>query len=156
MTSDIDLSELHASCDSVRTVDDFKRWIKTSIRPILPHESLICGLGHLHAGGVSLDCLITIDFPVGHIQTIRNRAGAIDTPILRRWLATQEPVYFDAEYPWPGTPATSHLAAMSESTVKHHLTRIYEKLGIETRSQLVRYLVEHESRQVPGGTTKVL
>lgn len=50
----------------------------------------------------------------------------------------------------------AHLAAMSESTVKHHLTRIYEKLGVETRSQLVHHLAEFESRQAPGGTTKVL
>lgn len=253
MTTGIDMSELLASRDEVRTVDDFKHWIKTSVRPILPHKSLICGLGHLHAGGVGLDCLITIDFPVGHIQTIRNRVGAIDTPILRRWLATQEPVYFDAEHPWPGIPETwlnsfrrhglrnvlahamydrdrcvgtyhsvfqipdrpdalyidtlrrlvpilhellcrvigshntdhrfsarfsaltererdvlrwlrfgktngeiAHLAAMSESTVKHHLTRIYEKLGVETRLQLVRRLAEFESRQAPGGATKVL
>lgn len=250
-------SPLNPACfsggDAVRTVEDFKRWIKTSVRPILPHGSLICGLGHLHAGGVSLDCLITIDFPVEHIDTIRNGAGAIDTPILRRWLATQQPVYFDADHPWPDTPAVwlesfrryglrnvlahamydrdrclgtyhslyriprtpdaqyidtlrslvpilhemlcrvigthpagprfsmhfsaltererdvirwlrfgktngeiAHLTRMSESTVKHHLTRIYQKLGVETRSQLVRHLAEFESSQLPGRTTKVL
>lgn len=253
MVTDTDVSELLAPSDEVRTVSDFKRWAKKSIRPILPHESLICGLGHLHAGGVSLDCLVTIDFPVEHIQAIRNSAGAIDTPVLRRWLETQEPVYFDAASPWPDTPevwlnsfrhhrlqnvlahamydrnrcvGTYHsvyripkrpdaryvdtlrrvvptlhellcrvvgthdaghrfsmrfaaltvrerdvvrwlrfgktngeiarLTAMSESTVKHHLTRIYEKLEVETRSQLVSQLVEFEGRQSFGGTTTVL
>ena len=88
----------------VGTADEFKTWTRTHLRPALPHGALICGLGHLHAGGVSLDYLVTVDYPTEHIEAIRNRAGAIDTPILRRWLLTQQPVVFDADAPWPETP----------------------------------------------------
>jgi hypothetical protein len=48
---------------------------------------------------------VTIDYPVGHLDGIRNRAGGIDTPILRRWLATHEPQLFEADDPWPDVPA---------------------------------------------------
>ena len=69
---------------SLKTVDEFKEWTRKRIRPIFPHETLACGYGHLHAGGVSLDYMIGVDYPVDHLQKIRNRAGGIDTPILRR------------------------------------------------------------------------
>jgi DNA-binding CsgD family transcriptional regulator len=245
--------KLLCSLTEVSTVSEFKRWTRAHLRPVLPHGALICGLGHLHAGGVGLDYLVTVDYPAEHIEAIRNRAGAIDTPILRRWLLTQKPVYFDADDPWPDTPrnwlnsfrshrlqnvlahamydrercvGTYHsiyrlpawperrhieilrslvpalhealcrviehanggkslgidfaalsererevlrwlklgktnaeiarLAALSESTVKHHLTRVFNKLGVPNRAQLVRCLMEHETRQMPGYGTKVL
>ncbi len=244
---------LRDSAASVRTVDDFKKWTASCIRPLLPHGSLLSGLGHLHAGGVGLDYIVMVDYPVGHIEAIRNRAGAIDTPVLRRWLTKQAPVLFDGDDPWeetpqvwldsfrqfqlrnvvahgvldkercigtyhsfyqiPGTPdkgymdavqtltpmlhevfcrvienyrSTGHsdatlgaltererdllqwiglgktnteiarLANLSESTVKHHVTRIFDKLGMANRAQLVRYLAEHEIRQTLGPGTTLL
>jgi DNA-binding CsgD family transcriptional regulator len=243
---------LLTSAASVRTVDDFKEWTKQRIRPLLPHGALVCGLGHLHAGGVGLDYLVTVDYPVEQIESIRNRAGAIDTPILRRWLAEQKPVYFDGRAPWPGMPAiwwdsfqrydlqnvlahavvdadrcfgTYHsffrmptppgeremqtlqdlvpvlhhvlwqliervnltddfaariaamsererevlrwlrlgktnaeiaeLTGMSESTVKHYLTRLFDEFGVSNRAQLVRFFLERAPQQVPGYHTKV-
>lgn len=247
------VQSLQKSAAALRTVDEFKLWTRTHLRPVLAHEAAIFGLGHIHAGGVGLDYLITIDYPLDHINTIRNRAGAIDTPILRRWLATQQPQIFDSENPWPETPAAwlesfnrhrlrnalvhatydhvrclgtyhsfyklpqtpgdseaqllrellpilhetvcrivstldaqdrlgENFAAltdrerdvvrwlrlgktnaqiasrvgMSESTVKHYLTGIFEKLEVLNRAQLVRVLVEQESRQAPTSQTKVV
>jgi len=250
--------ELRDTAAVVRTVDDFKQWSRDCIRPLLPHESLLCGLGRLHAGGVSLDYLVGVDYPIGHIDAIRNRVGAIDTPILRRWLVVQEPLIFESERPWPdvpekwlssfrhhdlrncvvhamadadrcvgtyysfhripGTPgprhiailrqltpllhqvvctiienlnATKHnvevhpaallatltererevlrllmlgktnneianLAAMSENTVKHHLTRSFRKLQVTNRTQLVRRLVERSAQPAPSQGYQIL
>jgi DNA-binding CsgD family transcriptional regulator len=250
--------DLLAAAASIHSVDDFKQWTKDYIRPMLPHESLLCGLGHLHAGGVSLNYLVGVDYPIGHIAAIRNRVGAIDTPILRRWLTVREPLIFESDRPWPdipekwlnsfrhydlrnivvhavadaercvgtyhsfyripGTPGMRHievlrrltpllhrvvctvienldakslnvetrftaslaaltererevlhwlmlgktngeiarLAAISENTVKHHLTHSFGKLHVENRAQLVRCLAEHKARLTPGQGTKVL
>lgn len=247
------MKELLDSAASIKTVDDFRRWTRDRIRPLLPHEALVCGLGHLHAGGVSLDYLVTVDYPVEAIEAIRNRAGAIDTPILRRWLAEQKPVYLDGQNPWPGIPeqwwdnflrydlrnvlahavvdvhrcfGTYHsffrmpgqptesniatlqsvvpvlhqvmwqliervnltddfaariaafsdrerdvlrwlrlgktnaeiaeLTGMSESTVKHYLTKMFDAFGVSNRAQLVRFFTERAPQQVPGYNTKVL
>jgi DNA-binding CsgD family transcriptional regulator len=247
---------IRSLCDAaaaLRNVDDFKNWTRKQLRAVLPHEAAIFGLGHLHAGGVGLDYLITVDYPLEHINAIRNRAGAIDTPILRRWLATQKPQIFDGNDPWPETSAVwlesfnrhrlrnalahatydhvrcvgtyhsfyrlpqtpgdseaqllcdllpalhdavcrivgtlgahdrleENFAAltererdvvrwlrlgktnaqiasrvgMSESTVKHYLTGIFEKLEVLNRAQLVRLLVEQETRQAPTSATKVV
>ena len=244
------LEALRKSADAVRTVGDFKEWTKASLRPILPHEALISGWGHRHAGGVGLDVMVMVDFPAEHVESIRNRAGAIDTPILRRWLATEKPVIFDIEHAWPDTPAawlesfrrydlrnvlahamwdleraggTYHsfyrmpeapgeresrtlceitpvlhetfcrvirslsaadrfsvclesltarereivhwlglgktnaeiacIGSISENTVKHYVTEIFNKLGVSNRTQLVRRLTEHEARR-PGYNTQ--
>lgn len=240
------IDDLTNALREVRSVEQFKDWSKTRLRTVLPHGALICGLGHLHAGGVGLDFLVTVDFPAEHIETIRNRVGAVETPILRRWLDTEEPVYFDADDPWPGTPAVwlesfrrhrmrnvlahacydrnrcvgtyhsvyrlpgglahgyvetlrglvphlhealyrvieltrraadepefdvlterertmlswlklgktnaeiARFVELSENTVKHHVSRIYDKLGIPNRAHLVRYLAEREERRMPG------
>jgi DNA-binding CsgD family transcriptional regulator len=243
---------LRKSAAIVQTVDDFKKWTKDHLRAVLPHEALISGWGHMHAGGVGLDVMVIVDFPSMHIESIRNRAGAIDTPILRRWLLTEKPVIFDADNPWPDIPpqwlesfrqrelrnvlahacwdkeragGTYHslfrmpqapgereaeilcqllpllhetfcrviasisaldrfsvcleslkqreheivhwlglgktngeiasIRGISESTVKHYVTEIFDKLGVSNRTQLVRRLTEHQSRHAPGYATKV-
>ncbi len=186
------------AADSVKTVDELKEWTRKKIRPVFPHETLACGYGHLHAGGVALDYAVVIDYPIGHLQRIRNRAGGIDTPILRRWLATREPQLFEADQPWPDVPAawlesfrehglkntaalgvydteryvaTYHsfhripgrlgsaqiagLYGLSENTVKHHLTNIFNKLAVKTRAQLVHRLDEYEAKAAPGFGTKI-
>lgn len=237
----------------LETLDEFKQWTREKIRPVFPHGTLACGYGHLHAGGVALDYVVTVDYPLSHFEGIRNRAGGIDTPILRRWLATREPQLFEADYPWadvskawlecfrlhgmknaaahavydtqrcvgtyhsfhriPGRLGQGHiellkqlapimhealcgvigamsvenrfaarlaglssrekeiarwvklgktnseiasLSQLSENTVKHHMTNIFDKLGVETRSQLAHRFAEAEARAVPGFGTRIL
>ena len=243
---------LLASADRVASVDDFKAWTRTAIRPVLPHRALACGLGHIHAGGVAIDYVVTVDYPVGHLESIRNRAGGIDTPILRRWLATRQPQLFEIDTPWPECPAKwvahfrehdlrnaaahacydsvrcvgtyfsfhripaplgeqhrialvrivpvmhevmqrviaahndtdafpawlaaltprekeilawlrlgktngdiAHLEGLSESTVKHHMTRIFSKLGVENRARLIGRLAQ-QAAPAPGYGTRIL
>ena len=239
------------AADGVRTIDEFKEWTRKKIRPVFPHETLECGYGHLHAGGVALDYVVTIGCSNSHFQGMRKRAEGIDNPIMRRWLATREPQLFEADRPWPDVPAvwlesfraqglkntaahavydtercvgTYHsfhqipgrlgsahvealkqlapimhaalcgvigllniedniasclaglsarereiarwvrlgktnieiagLCGLSENTVKHHLTNIFNKLAVATRTQLVRRLDEHEARAATGFATK--
>jgi DNA-binding CsgD family transcriptional regulator len=247
------IEALVSSAKLVHNVEEFKVWTKNYLRPVLPHESLLCGWGHLHAGGVGLDYLVPVDYPIEHINGIRNRVGAIDTPILRRWLTTREPVVFEADKPWPDIPSqwldsfkrhdlknvvahavydvercagtyhsfyripgspgdayietlekllpTLHevmcsvinslsakdrlnermatltareedvlrwlslgktnaeiaeLTGVSESTIKHHLTNVFDKLGVSNRAQLVRLLTQRQAHKDPGDTTQLL
>ena len=135
-------SQLHDTAASVRTVEDFKQWTKTVVRPLLPHEALICGLGHLHAGGVGLDYLVTVDYPLEHLQDIRNRVGEIDTPILRRWLAVREPLIFEAHDPWPGTPQK-----WLDSFRRHDLRNIVVHALADTERCVGTY---HSFSRIPG------
>ena len=46
------------------------------------------------------------------------------------------------------------LSGTSENTVKHHLTRIFGKLAVENRGQLVQRLAECEAKVAPGFARK--
>ncbi|SDY89646.1 transcriptional regulator EpsA [Collimonas sp. OK242] len=237
---------------SVQTIDDFKQWTREAIRPIFPHETLGCGYGRIHAGGVGTDGIIAVDYPIEHLKDICNKAGGLDTPILRRWLLTREPQLFDGDVPWPDIPqhwfeqfqrhgmknvaahavydtercigtyhsfhripgvlGETHIAMLrqlapimhevlcrvienlnnvnafeallssltvrereilrwvaqgktnreiaeaiflSEMTVKHHLMRIFQKLKMENRTQLVSRLAEYEARVQPAYGVKI-
>ena len=102
-TAAIDVAALEAP--RVVTVDEYKSWVRNKVRSAFPHGMLASGYGHLHAGGVALDCVVTVDFPLDYLDKLRNRAGGIDTPILRRWLATHQPQLFEIDRPWPDVPA---------------------------------------------------
>jgi DNA-binding CsgD family transcriptional regulator len=247
----IESTALEAS--RIRTIGEYKAWTRERIRPILPHGTLASGSGVLNAGGVGLDYVLLIDYPVNHIDGIRNRAGGIDTPLLRRWIATREPQLFEADHPSPDVPASwlecfrahglrnaaahgvydtwrcvatyhsfhripgrlgaahvealkrlvplmhetlcrvigllnqenkfaarfaalsprekevarwarigktngeiASLSDLSENTVKHHMTSIFDKLAVESRAQLALRLVDHEANPPPGFGTRIL
>ena len=139
------LQSLRSSAASLRTVDEFKQWTRKQLRRVIPHEAAIFGLGHLNAGGVGLDYLITIDYPLAHIESIRNRAGAIDTPILRRWLATQQPQIFDVENPWPETPE-----AWIESFRRHRLRNVLAHANYDHKRCVGTYHSLYRMPETPG------
>ncbi|WP_411883961.1 response regulator transcription factor [Polaromonas sp. YR568] len=87
------------SAENVKKIDEFKRWIRSCVRPLLPHGALACVHGRTYGVGVSLDYVMTVDYPLGHLQEIRNAAGHMDTPLARSWFEKQEPVFFDASHP---------------------------------------------------------
>lgn len=88
----------------VHEIDSFKKWIRHFVRPLLTHGALACVHGRLYGVGVSLDYVVTIDYPVAHLTSIRNASGHMDTPLARRWFEQQEPVFFDASHPSADTP----------------------------------------------------
>jgi len=85
----------------VHTIAQFKHWVRNQVRNVLPHGALACGHGRVHAAGVAMDYVITVDYPIEHLAAIRNTAGGIDTPIMRRWMRERIPLLFDAAHPWP-------------------------------------------------------
>ena len=99
------IEALALEAGSVKTLDEFKEWTRNKIRPFFPHERLASCYGRLQSGGVGLDCVVTVDCPISYLEGIRNRAGGIDSPIIRRWLITREPQLFEAEHPWPDVPS---------------------------------------------------
>lgn len=99
------VADMISSAAEIQTLDDFKRWIREEVRAVIPHQAVACGYGHLHAAGIAMDYVVTVDYPLEHLVAIRNRSGGIDTPILRRWLESRQPVLFDAKAPWPEVSA---------------------------------------------------
>lgn len=140
-----EIERLRESAVAVTTADQYRIWARDCLRPFLPHASLLSGWGHFHAGGVALDYLVTLDFPVEHIEAIRNRAGAIDTPVLRRWLETRRPVWFDERQPWPDVPS-SWLASFR----RHGLRNVIAQAWIDGTRCVGSYHSFFDLAEAPG------
>jgi len=100
------LTSIVLEANNVLTIEDFKEWTRRCLRPLFPHESLVSGLGHMHSAGVSLDYAVVVDCPLAYLRSLRNRAGGLKTPIMERWLQVREPVFLNAETPWPDLPVS--------------------------------------------------
>lgn len=87
----------------IADIVSFKSWLKSQVQPILPFGAAACGYGRMHSGGVTTDYIVTIDFPISHFQEICNPVGGIESPLLRRWLKTERPFFFDphVNLDWP-------------------------------------------------------
>lgn len=91
---DIEITDLWEAASRIRSVDQYKHWIRHEVRQVLPHGAFACGHGRVHSAGVSMDYVLTVDYPVGYLSAIRNAAGGIDTPLMRRWFQTRTPVIY--------------------------------------------------------------
>lgn len=85
--------------EKVHDIEQFKIWTQQYVRPLIPHEALACVHGLIYGVGISLDYVVTIDYPVEHLEAIRNAAGHMDTPLARRWYEEKNPVFFDENNP---------------------------------------------------------
>ncbi|MBI2305779.1 MAG: helix-turn-helix transcriptional regulator [Rhodocyclales bacterium] len=100
-TNDVHVRDICEAAAEVRTVAQFKDWIRHEVRHVLPHGALACGHGRVTSAGIAMDYVLTVDYPLEHLAALRNAAGGIETPIMRRWFETRSPLLFDAEQPWP-------------------------------------------------------
>lgn len=102
---DVHVRDICEAANEVRTVAQFKDWIRHEVRHVLPHGALACGHGRVTSAGIAMDYVLTVDYPVEHLATLRNAAGGLETPIMRRWFEARAPLLFEAERPWAEVPA---------------------------------------------------
>jgi len=93
------LSACYREAEGVQSVEDFKAWARKFVRPLLPHGALACVHGKYYGAGVSLDCVVAVDYPLEYFQDIRNASGHMDSPLARSWFEQREPVFFNADKP---------------------------------------------------------
>ena len=83
-------------CMSVQTADEFTRLVKGSLRVVLPHEMMLCGIGGISGQGNKVRKIINCDYPMAYFGPLSDEEGRIDSPLMKRWRETQEPQYFQA------------------------------------------------------------
>jgi LuxR family transcriptional regulator, quorum-sensing system regulator CviR len=77
-------------CHGLTTLEDFKTFIRTRIRTILPHQMAVCGLGEIRSPRILR--LFNIDFPTGYLeQIIRPDRMLLSSP-LKGWLRERVPI----------------------------------------------------------------
>jgi len=79
------------ACHRVTSVDDFKYVVRKKVRPLIPHELSVCGVGE--RGQLRIDNLINIDFPDAYLEKViaRTTAGTLlKSPVAKDWAKQPE------------------------------------------------------------------
>ena len=92
----INLLELLAS---ITTADQLTDWARDELQSVFPHGAFICGMGRVHSGGVAPVKLFESNFPADYLQTIQQPGGLLLSPIMKKWLSSNEVQLFDSEAP---------------------------------------------------------
>lgn len=83
----------------VRTTQQFQRWSQQELQRALPHERLACGVGPMTERGLLTPRVLTTNFPDGYIESLRERGGGVETPVMAQWRRQHRPQLFEAERP---------------------------------------------------------
>jgi LuxR family transcriptional regulator, quorum-sensing system regulator CviR len=93
-------------CSEVLAEPEFSRIIALGgpLHQILCYEMMLCGIGGVSRHGSRLHKVVNLNYPLEYFEPMRDEEGRLDTPLMKRWRATQAPVLFqggrdDAAYP---------------------------------------------------------
>lgn len=84
------------ACTNVKTADEFSRMVEGSIRAVLPHEMMLCGIGGISRQGNRIRKILNFDYPLEYFEPLRDAEGRLDSPLMKRWRETQEPQLFQS------------------------------------------------------------
>lgn len=94
-------------CAEVATEADLARLVDGALRNVMPHEMLVCGIGGVSPQGNYVRKFLQFNCPFEcyeYYSSMLNTDGRVNSPLIQKWRATKDPVYFqsgrdDAEYP---------------------------------------------------------
>lgn len=95
MNSPIDhrILALFAACQGIDTRAGFMDDVYPLLQDVLPHERFVCGIATVAPVAV-LD-VVNAGFATEFVDGIVDRRGRIASPVIRHWLMSDAPVYFD-------------------------------------------------------------
>ena len=100
MLADKDIVRIHAAlneCHALASLEEFKTFIRTRARQVLPHQMALCGLSEIGSG--RLLRLINIDFPAGYLQHVVRPDQILLSSPLREWLGPRSPMIIRLDQP---------------------------------------------------------
>ena len=77
--------------------DELRTICRTELRTFLPHHALICGFGHINPHTVSGHRVLSVDFPMEYLDSIKQEDGSLFSPLMERWIGNDAPVLFDPD-----------------------------------------------------------
>jgi DNA-binding CsgD family transcriptional regulator len=84
---------LFAACQGIESRAGFMADVYPLLQEVLPHERFVCGIATVAPVAV-LD-VVNAGFPTAFVADVVDRRGRIASPVIRRWLMSDAPVYFD-------------------------------------------------------------
>jgi transcriptional regulator EpsA len=89
---------------AVKSKRDFISLIQESVTQVLPHEVMICGMGTVRPDGSFVQKFLNLGYPIEYYHAMKSSDGKVDSPLMKIWRATHQPVLYqagrdDAQYP---------------------------------------------------------
>ncbi|MBI1891811.1 MAG: hypothetical protein HYS18_14275 [Burkholderiales bacterium] len=91
--------DIIVQCAKVNEVSDFSLIAEGSLRDVMPHEMMICGIGGVSKQGNFVRKFLSFDCPIEayeYYEAMLNSDGRVNSPLMQKWRDTQEPVYFQS------------------------------------------------------------
>jgi transcriptional regulator EpsA len=63
---------------------------------VLPHQSMLCGIGGISRRGNHIRKILSVDYPLEYFEPLRDEDGRLDSPLMKRWRETLEPQLFQS------------------------------------------------------------
>ncbi len=79
------------------TIEGFQDFIRNVVRPILPHQKLLCGCGQVLVDQLHVKYMFGVDYSDGNIAQIKSDFSLAERPVVANWLHTREPVFIHTE-----------------------------------------------------------
>lgn len=83
-------------CTHVQTASEFTAMVEGSFRAVLPHQSMLCGIGGISRQGNHIRKILSVDYPLEYFEPLRDDDGRLDSPLMKRWRETLEPQLFQS------------------------------------------------------------
>jgi DNA-binding CsgD family transcriptional regulator len=84
---------LFSACHGIASRTGFMDDVYPLLQEVLPHERFVCGIATVVPAAV-LD-VVNAGFPPTFVTDVIDERGRIASPVIRRWLKSAAPVYFD-------------------------------------------------------------
>ena len=89
--------ELALSVNEITSTDGYRDWVRSRIRPIFPHETMISAIGNVVGKQITVDCLIGVDYPQEFIDRISLNSDLSERYVIARWFRDRSPQLINAE-----------------------------------------------------------
>ncbi len=83
-------------CMNVENAGQFARVVEGSVRTVLPHEMMLCGIGGISQRGNHIRKILNFNYPLEYFEPLRDGEGRLDSPLMKRWRETREPQLFQS------------------------------------------------------------
>jgi LuxR family transcriptional regulator, quorum-sensing system regulator CviR len=93
-----------ARSNDVRDADGLLALITSEVADLLHHDAMVCGYHVISTEGNYVHNVLEYNYPAGYAEALAATEGRADSPLMRRWRETLEPVLFqsgrdDDKYP---------------------------------------------------------
>ena len=84
-------------CAACTTSQDFAALVRSDVRRVLPHQSLLAELARIDLEHLELIHGEAVDYPEHDLKPLKGLTNGRNKPALARWLTTRAPTVLDAE-----------------------------------------------------------